>query len=80
MQAGWLQKYVGVSKMAYNESKNPRRRNGAFFLIILGALVFISTPAYLSDMPELGAIAIIFGFLVGGIGFYLQFVKDRRRR
>lgn len=63
--------------MAYNEAKSPRRRSGAFFLIILGALIFVTAPVYLSDAPELGAAAIILGFAVGGAGFYLQFVKGR---
>lgn len=55
-----------------------RRRSGGFFLIILGALLFVTAPLYLADSPELGGAAIIFGFAVGGIGFYLNFVRGRR--
>ncbi len=55
-----------------------RRKSGGFFLIILGALVFVTTPLYLADSPGLGTAAIVFGFLVGGIGFYLSFVRGRR--
>jgi len=50
-----------------------------FFLIILGAVLFITAPTYLSDLPELGFTAIIFGFLVGGLGFYLNFFKRRKK-
>ncbi len=60
-------------------SAHNKSRSGGFFLIILGALIFITTPIYLSEQPELGIIAIIFGFLVGGLGFYLNFVKGKRR-
>lgn len=66
--------------MAYHGGQSPRKKTGAFFLIILGALLFISTPIYLADSPELGAAAIAFGFIVGGIGFYLNFVKGRSTR
>ncbi len=66
--------------MAYNETRGPGRRSGAFFLIILGALMFITAPLYLADAPMLGIIVIALGFIVGGIGFYLQFVAGRARR
>lgn len=60
-------------------SEHNRRNSGGFFLIILGALAFFTAPIYLADSPELGAMAIAGGFVVGGIGFYLQFVRGRRR-
>jgi len=56
---------------------NKQRRGGGFFLIIFGALIFILAPTYLIETPNLGIAAIVLGFLVGGIGFYLQFVKNR---
>lgn len=58
----------------------PSRNNGGFFLILLGALVFITAPLYLQESPGLGAAAIGFGFAVGGLGFYLRFVRGRERR
>ncbi|MFQ5573784.1 MAG: hypothetical protein ACE5EJ_05995 [Nitrosopumilaceae archaeon] len=64
--------------MAHDEYNKPRR-SGAFFLIIFGALLFVMAPTFLSGEPELGAIAIIGGFLIGGLGFYLHFVKGRRK-
>ncbi len=53
------------------------RKSGGFFLIILGALIFVTAPLYLSESPELGGAAIAFGFAVGGIGFYLNFLRRR---
>ena len=42
-----------------------KNRSGGFFLIILGALIFITSPLYLADSPTLGGAAIVFGFIVG---------------
>ncbi|MDI1495490.1 MAG: putative membrane protein [Cenarchaeum symbiont of Oopsacas minuta] len=54
-----------------------KNKSGGFFLIILGALLFITSPLYLADSPLLGGVAILFGFLVGCLGFYLNFVRHR---
>ena len=64
--------------MVHDEHNKPRR-SGAFFLIIFGALLFVMAPTFLSDDPGLGATAIIAGFLIGGLGFYLHFVRGRRK-
>ena len=64
--------------LVHREHNKPRKSRG-FFLIILGAILFIIAPTYLADSPELGFVAIIFGFLVGGIGFYLKFLKGRKK-
>ena len=58
-------------------SQHNKKRSRGFFMIILGALLFMLAPTQLSDSPELGGAAIIFGFIVGGIGFYTQFVKGK---
>lgn len=63
--------------MVHDEHNKPKR-GGAFFLIIFGALLFVITPTFLSDDPELGAVAIIAGFLIGGLGFYLHFIRGRK--
>ncbi len=65
--------------MAHNQH-NQSKRSGGFFLILLGALIFITAPIYLQDNPELGIAAITLGFIVGGIGFYVKFIKNRARR
>lgn len=62
--------------MAHSEH-NKQRRSGGFFLIIFGAILFMLAPWQLSETPELGFAAIVFGFIIGGIGFYLQFVRGR---
>ncbi|WP_236687672.1 hypothetical protein [Candidatus Nitrosotenuis cloacae] len=44
-------------------------------MIILGALLFIVVPTWFSKEPETGLVLIILGFIVGGIGFFLKFVR-----
>ena len=60
--------------MAHSEHNKPKK-SGAFFLVILGALLLIIAPTIYPSEPELGVLAFVFGFIVGGIGFYLRFVK-----
>lgn len=60
--------------MAHNEHNKPKK-SGAFFLIIFGALLFIVAPTWFADRPEIGLLTIILGFAVGGLGFYLRFVR-----
>ncbi len=57
-----------------------KNRSGGFFLIILGALIFITSPLYLADSPTLGGAAIVFGFIVGGLGFYMNFIRGKGKR
>ncbi len=60
--------------MAHNEYNKPKK-SGGFFLIIFGALLLIIAPTIHPSSPELGTLAFVFGFTVGGIGFYLRFVR-----
>ncbi len=60
--------------MAHSEH-NKSKKSGAFFLVILGALLLIIAPTIYPNEPELGILAFIFGIIVGGIGFYLRFIK-----
>lgn len=60
--------------MAHN-AHNRSRKSGAYFLIILGALLFMIAPTMFSNTPEVGLALIVLGFIVGGIGFYRKFVK-----
>jgi VIT1/CCC1 family predicted Fe2+/Mn2+ transporter len=60
--------------MAHSEHNKPKK-SGAFFLIILGALLFIITPTWFADKPELGLVLIVAGFAIGGLGLYLRFVR-----
>jgi drug/metabolite transporter (DMT)-like permease len=63
--------------LAHNEHNRPRK-SGGFFLIILGALIFILSPITFGESPQVGMGFIVLGFIVGGIGFYLNFIKKRR--
>jgi hypothetical protein len=60
--------------MAHSEH-NKQKKSSAYFLIILGALLFIVVPTWFSKEPETGLVLIILGFIVGGIGFFLKFVR-----
>jgi len=62
--------------LAHNEHNRPRK-SGGFFLIILGALIFILAPITFNESPQMGIGFIILGFIIGGIGFYLNFIKKR---
>jgi len=37
-------------------------------------------PTQYQDSPELGILALVFGFILGGIGFYLKYVKGKIKR
>jgi len=63
--------------LAHNEHNRPRK-SGGFFLIILGSLIFILAPITFGESPQTGMGFIVLGFIVGGIGFYLNFIKKRR--
>ena len=63
--------------MAHAEHNRPKK-GGGFFLIIFGALLFMLAPITLGETPELGMAAIVGGFLIGGLGFYLRFMRKER--
>lgn len=63
--------------MAHDEHN--RRGSGYFAFIILGALLFFVAPFIYPDLPELGIAALVGGFVVGGMGFYMRFIKKRLR-
>ncbi len=56
---------------------NRSRNNGGFALIILGALLLIISPQIQSEMPNLALMGYIGGIIIGVIGFYLKFFRDR---
>ena len=60
----------------HNRSKN----SGGFFLIIFGALLLFLAPNIYPEMPELGTISLFGGIVIGGIGFYLKFIRTRQRQ
>lgn len=65
--------------MAHDEH-NKSRNNGGFALIILGALLLFLAPNINQSVPELGTISLIGGIVIGGIGFYLRFIRTRAKK
>lgn len=63
--------------MAHSEHNRPKK-GGGFFLIIFGAFLFIIAPTWFAKQPEQGLAAIILGFIVGGIGFYIRFIRKQK--
>ena len=65
--------------MAHNEH-NRQKKGGGFFLIIFGALLLFLAPNLHTDHPELGIISLVFGILIGAIGFYVRFIRKKKQR
>ena len=56
---------------------NKARNSGGFALIILGALLLFLAPNIYPTMSELGTLSLFGGVIIGGIGFYLKFIRTR---
>ena len=65
--------------MAHSEH-NKTKNSGSFALIIFGALLLILAPTINPSSPVLGTIALIGGIVIGGIGFYLKFIRVRTKK
>lgn len=65
--------------MAHSEH-NKSRNSGSFVLIIFGALLLILAPTINPDNPVLGITALIGGIIIGGLGFYLKFIRTRAKQ
>jgi len=63
--------------MAHDEH-NKLKKSRSFALILFGALLFISATLFFEPGSDQGKIAIILGFVIGGIGFYLWFLKKKK--
>lgn len=63
--------------MAHN-SHNRERKGGGFFLIIFGALLLFLAPNIHGEYPELGVSSLVGGLILGGIGFYIQFIAKKK--
>lgn len=63
--------------MVHDEHNKPKK-SGSFLLIILGAFLLIIAPTIYPNEPELGFLTFVFGFIIGGIGFYHRFIKKAR--
>jgi hypothetical protein len=65
--------------MAHNEHNKSKNGTG-FALIIFGALLLFLAPNINPENPELGLMALIGGIVIGGVGFYLRFIRPRQRK
>jgi hypothetical protein len=54
---------------------NRPKKGGSFFLVIFGALLLIIAPTIYPVDSNLGILAFVAGFIIGGLGFYLRFIK-----
>lgn len=62
--------------MAHSEHNRPK--GSGVILIVIGILIFFFVPRYYTKDLVGGMALIILGFVLGGIGFYLAFLKKRR--
>ncbi len=65
--------------MAHNQH-NRSKNSGGFVLIIFGALLLFLAPQEAIVSAGLNVIAWIGGIVIGGIGFYLRFIKNRPKK
>lgn len=65
--------------MAHSEH-NKSKNSGGFVLIIFGALLLFLAPQEATISAGLNIIAWIGGIIIGGIGFYLRFIKNRPKQ
>jgi hypothetical protein len=61
--------------MAHSEHNRPK--GTGIILIAIGILIFFFAPKYFKQDLIGGLSAIIIGFISGGIGFYIAFLKKR---
>ncbi len=64
--------------MAHNEHN--KHKSGGLILIVIGILIFIFAPSYFSKNFTEGIAVIIAGFVLGGIGFYITFLKKKKKQ
>lgn len=62
--------------MAHSEHNRPK--GSGVILIAIGILIFFFVPQYHTKDLVGGMVLIILGFVLGGIGFYIAFLKKRR--
>jgi hypothetical protein len=66
--------------MAHSEH-NKSKNSGSFAMIILGAILLYLAPIVIYPSNTiLGVIAFIGGIVIGGVGFYLKFIRTRAKK
>lgn len=64
--------------MAHGEHNRPKKGTGGYALIIFGAFLFVIAPILFKAGTVEGSLIIVLGFVIGGIGFYLRFLRKRK--
>ena len=64
--------------MAHSEHNRPK--GSGMVLIAIGILIFVFAPSYFKNDITFGLAVIIFGFSIGGIGFYVSFVRKKHKK
>jgi hypothetical protein len=62
-----------------HDEHNRPKKSGGFFLVIFGAFLLIIAPTIYPQTASLGILAFAAGLIVGGLGFYLRFIKKQRQ-
>ncbi|MGI0073500.1 MAG: hypothetical protein ACREA3_06790 [Nitrosotalea sp.] len=62
--------------MAHNEHNRPR--GSGIILIAIGILIFVFAPGHIKNDMSGALAAVVIGFLLGGVGFYIAFLKKRK--
>lgn len=62
--------------MAHSEHNRPK--GSGMILIVIGIFIFIFAPSYFKNDIIGGLSIIILGFVVGGFGFYISFLKKKK--
>jgi hypothetical protein len=65
--------------MAHNQH-NKSRSSGGFVLIIFGALLLFLAPNINPTSPELGMMALVGGIIIGALGFYIKFIRNKEKK
>ncbi len=62
-----------------HDEHNRSKKGGGFFLVIFGALLLIIAPTIYPGDQTLGVLSFVSGFIIGGLGFYIRFIKKTSR-
>lgn len=63
--------------MAHSEHNRPK--GSGMILIAIAILIFVFSPDHFKNNPSEGLAVMIFGFVIGGLGFYISFLRRRRK-
>lgn len=64
--------------MAHSDHNRPK--GSGMILIAIGILIFVFAPSYFKNDLAGGLTVIILGFVLGGIGFYISFLRRKRTK